>query len=128
GPKKKGLGDCKGGVMVEDVNGEVDRSVQDRIQALADFLGRSKAKVDDRARPDIDTVDLHRNYVTLLRAATAGRLNPAQFEQNVALAPTLRADDDGYFARMTRANVIYHRDWLVQNEQRHRLRLQWAEV
>jgi amidase len=126
-PKKKRLRDFKVAVMFEDVNAEVDRSVQDRIQALADFLGRSKAKVDDRARPDIDTVDLHRNYATLLRAATAGRLNAAQFEQNVALAPTLRAEDDGYFARMTRANVIYHRDWLVQNEQRHRMRLKWAE-
>src|SRR5262244_1505680 len=79
-PKKKRLRDFKVAVMFEDVNAEVDRSVQDRIQALADFLGRSKAKVDDRARPDIDTVDLHRNYVTLLRAATAGRLNAAQFE------------------------------------------------
>ena len=65
--------------------------------------------------------------MTLLRAATAGRLIAAQFEQNVALAPTLRPDDDSYFARLTRANVMSHKEWLAQNEERHRIRLKWAE-
>jgi amidase len=65
--------------------------------------------------------------VALLRAATSGRQPPAQFERNLATARTLKPDDDSYFARMTRANVMHHKDWLAYNEERHRIRLKWAE-
>ena len=126
-PKKKRLRDFKVAMVLDDVNAEVDRSVHDRLQALADFLRQSKAKVDESARPDFDSVHQHRVYVALLRAATSGRQTEAQFEHNVATARTLRADDDGYFARMTRANVMAHREWIAQNEERHRIRLKWAE-
>ena len=125
--KKKRLRDFKVALVLDDVNAEVDRVVQDRLQALADFLAGNKAKVDDRARPDFDSVHQHRVYVALLRAATSGRQSEAQFERNVATARTLRPDDDGYFARMTRANVMPHKQWLAHNEERHRLRLKWAE-
>ena len=60
--------------MLDDPVSEVDAEVQDRIQAVADFLARRRAKVSDRARPDIDTAEAHRVYVQLLRAATSGRL------------------------------------------------------
>jgi len=126
-PKKKRLRDFKVALVLDDVNAEVDRSVHDRLQALADFLKGSKAKVDERARPDFDSLHQHRVYVALLRAATSGRQTEAQFERNVATARTLRPDDDGYFARMTRANVMPHKEWLAHDEERHRIRLKWAE-
>jgi amidase len=126
-PKKRRLRDFKIAVVLDDPNVVVDRSVADRLQALADFLGRSKAKVNDRARPDFDTTHLHRTYVALLRAATSGRQPPAQFERNLATARILKPDDDSYVARMTRANVMHHKDWLAYNEERHRIRLKWAE-
>jgi amidase len=126
-PKKKRLRDFKVALVLDDKNVEVDRSVQDRLQALADFLGRSKAKVDDRARPAIDTTHEHRTYVALLRAATSGRQSADQFEKNRATAQTLKPEDQSYFAQMTRANVMAHRDWLALNEERHRIRLKWAE-
>src|SRR5437899_1488527 len=47
-PRKKTLREFKVAVMLDDPNAEVDRGVQDRIQALADFLARKKAKVSDR--------------------------------------------------------------------------------
>jgi amidase len=125
-PTKKRLRDFKVALVLDDANAEVDRSVQDRLQALADFLARSKAKVDDRARPDFDSMHQHRVYVALLRAATSGRQTAEQFERNLANARTLRPDDDGYFARMTRANVMHHKEWLAYNEERHRIRLKWA--
>jgi amidase len=126
-PKKRSLREFKIAVMLDDVNAEVDRSVQDRIQALAEFLGRNKAKVSDRARPDIDTTHLQRTFVAMLRAATSGRQPPEMFQRNLATARTLKPDDDSYFARMTRANVMHHKDWLALNEERHRMRLKWAE-
>src|SRR5499425_3182659 len=47
-PKNKRLRDYKVALVLDDVNTEVDRSVQERLQALGDFLRQSKAKVDER--------------------------------------------------------------------------------
>ena len=48
-PRKKALRDFKVAVMLTDPNAEVDDEVQARIQAVADFLAKKKAKVSDRA-------------------------------------------------------------------------------
>src|SRR5262249_39616770 len=86
-----------------------------------------KVKIDDRARPAIDTGEAFRVYVRLLRAATSARQTDAEFEKNVAIARDLRSDDESYYARATRAAVLPHREWLAANEGRHRMRLAWAE-
>jgi amidase len=127
-PRQKRLRDFKVALMLDAPEGEVDRQVQDRLQALGDFLGRQKAKVDDRARPAIDTAEAFRVYITLLRAATSSRQTDADFEKNTAIVRGLPADDDSYYARMLRASVMPHRQWLVVNEARHRMRLAWAEL
>jgi amidase len=126
-PRRKTLRECRVAIMLTDSNSEVDATVQDRLQALVDFLGRKRVKVSDRARPDIDTREAHRIYIQLLRAATSGRQSAVEFEKNVAIAHTLSPDDDSYFARMVRANTMAHRDWLAANEMRHRMRWKWAE-
>jgi amidase len=127
GPRRRALREFKIAVMLDDPNSEVDQEVKDRLQALADFLARKKAKVSDRARPDIDTHEAQRIYVQLLRAATSGRQSDEAFRQNQEIARTLSADDQGYYARMIRGNTIHHRDWLALNEARHHMRWKWAE-
>lgn len=114
-------------VMLDDPNAEVDREVQDRIQAVADFLAGKKAKVSDKARPAIDTTELQRIYILLLRAATSARQTDDMYRRNVEIAESLGPDDESYFARMTRGNVMQHRNWLKLNNARHHLRLKWAE-
>jgi amidase len=126
-PRRKRLREYRVAVMLSDPNSAVDSAVQDRLQELADFLARKRVKVSDRARPDIDTGEAHRVYIKLLRAATSGRLSPAEFEKSLATAQTLAPDDQSYFAQMTRANTMHHRDWLPANETRHRMRWKWAE-
>jgi amidase len=113
--------------MVDVRESPVDSAVRDRLHALAEFLRDQKAKIDDRARPAIDTGEAFRVYVRLLRAATSARQTDAEFEKNAAIARELRADDESYYARATRAAVLPHREWLVANEARHRMRLAWAE-
>ena len=124
-PRKSKLRQFKVAVMLDDKNAEVDRAVQERIQALADFLMRQKCKVSDTARPDIDTREAQRVYIALLRAATSGRQTKEAFDRNQQIARDLDAGDESYFARMTRANVMHHKDWLFYNELRHRMRLKW---
>ncbi len=125
-PTKTRIRDLKIAVVLDDPNAEVDREVQDRVQAVADFLARNKAKVNDKARPDIDTAELQRIYILLLRAATSGRQTDAMYERNLEIAKTLDPKDESYFARMTRGNVMAHRNWLKLNNARHHVRLKWA--
>ncbi|MBI3514446.1 MAG: amidase [Proteobacteria bacterium] len=126
-PRHERLGAFRVGVMLSDPQSEVDQAVQARLQALADGLARCGVQVSDRARPALDTAVVQRLYVQLLRAATSGRQSDAVFLKNLEAARAVGTDDESYYARMVRANVLSHRDWLAANEQRHRMRLHWAE-
>ncbi len=109
-PRQKRLRDFKVALMLDAPEIAVDRTVQARLQALADFLGRQKAKVDERARPAIDTGEAFSVYVKLLRAATSDRQSDADFDKNVAIARGLSPGDESYYARATRAAMLSHRD------------------
>ena len=126
-PSKTEFKEFKVAVMLDDPNAEVDREVQDQIQKLADFLAKRKTRLNDKARPQIDTSRANYIYIMLLRAATAGRQTAAEFEKNMEIAKALKAEDDGYYARMTRANTMSHREWLAFNEERHKMRWKWRD-
>ncbi len=126
-PRQKAFRDFKVAVMLTDPNSEVDAEVQARVQAVADFLAAKRAKVSDRARPAVDTREAQRVYIQLLRAATSGRLTAEEFDKSVETARRLEPGDESYYARMVRANVMSHRDWLAANEARHQMRWKWAE-
>ncbi len=126
-PRGKRLRDFKIALMLEAPGIDVDVEVKDRLQALGDFLGRQRVKVDDRARPAIDPGEAFAVYTRLLRAATSDRQSDADFDKNAAVARALAPDDESYYARAMRAAVLSHRDWLAANEARHRMRLAWAE-
>jgi amidase len=126
-PRQKGLRDFKVAVMLTDPVSEVDAEVQARVQAVADFLARKRAKVNDRARPDIEPAEAQRVYIQLLRAATSGRQTAEEFARNAETARTLSPSDESYHARMLRANTMAHRDWLAANEARQKMRWKWAE-
>ena len=126
-PRQKALRDFKVAVMLTDPNSEVDAEVQARVQAVADFLAKKKARVSGKARPDIDTGEAQRVYIHLLRAATSGRQTQEEFDKNVQAVQGLSASDASYYARMLRGNTTSHRDWLAANEARHKMRWKWAE-
>lgn len=124
--RKTKLREFKVAVMRDDRNAEVDAKVQQRIDALVTFLKKQRVKVSEEARPDIDTDHAQRVYIALLRGATSGRQSDQDFANNMKLARELPRDDESYRARMARANVMSHREWLGYNEERHRMRLKWA--
>ena len=126
-PKRKTLREFRVAVMLTDPASEVDAEVQARVQAAADFLARKRARVSDSARPAIDTAEAARVYIHLLRSATSGRQTPEEFARNTDVAARLAPDDESYYARMVRGNVLRHRDWLAANETRHKMRWRWAE-
>src|SRR4029450_836383 len=83
-PRQKRLRDFKVALMLDTPEIPVDAAVTDRLQALGDFLRRQKVKVDDRARPAIDTREAFSVYVKLLRAATSDRQSDAEFGRRAA--------------------------------------------
>ena len=125
-PRQKRLRDFKVALMSDAPGIAVDREVQDRLHALADFLGRQKVRIDDRARPALEVDEVRRVYATLLRSSAADRQTDADFEKNVALAAALAPDDERYYARALCGATLSHRDWLAANEARHRMRQAWA--
>jgi amidase len=126
-PKKKQLRDYNLAVIYTDAEAEVDDAVQKRIRTLVRFLRKNKVRVSEKARPGFDSRTAHRNYLQLLRGATVGRLTNEEFEKNLQAAGRVKPEDFGYQAQMIRAQAMYHRDWLKFNEERHRMRLAWAE-
>src|SRR5436853_1811728 len=114
-PKQKRLRDFKVALMLDAPGFPVDREAQDRLVALGDFLRGQKVKVDDKARPAIDTAEAWRVYVKLLRSGTSDRQSDADFDKNLAIARGLSPDDESYYSQATRAAVLSHRDWLAAN-------------
>jgi len=125
-PRNTELSDFKVGVMLSDPNCVQDSELTDQLQATIDTLAKAGVKVDDGAKPAIDTTESHRIYLTLLRAATTARLPRAAFEQHLAAAAVRDAEDFSYLAMVDRAAALYHRDWIAANEARGRLRRAWA--
>lgn len=121
------LRDFRVGIVISDDVSEVDREIQDRLQALADFLSRSKVKISDKARPEIDMHSAQRVFTTLLRSTTSHRQTDAQFADSLKAAQALDPDDRSPQAQGLRAITLRHRDWLVANEARHKMRWKWHE-
>jgi amidase len=124
---RKNLKDFKVGIIISDEVSEVDPEIQERLQALADFLAKAKVKISDKARPDIDMKRMQQLFSLLLRSTTSHRLTDEQFADNLKAAQALEAGDQSPMAYVTRAMALHHRDWLALNEERHQLRWKWHE-
>ena len=117
--------DFRVAVMLSDSMSEVDQPVQDLIAGLGKFLERRARKLSLTAKPEFSTREAMDVYIALLRSATSRRQTDADFAQNAATAADFAADDNSYYAKMTRAYVMPHRSWLIANERRHQMRLLW---
>ena len=126
-PRQERLADFRVAVLLSVPHAEVDRAVQAGVQSVAETLAKAGAKFSDKARPAIDTVEVDRLFRTLLGAAMSGRTPDEAFRSNLEKAAALAPDDQGGAAQALRAATLHHRDWLVGNETRHKMRLKWAE-
>ena len=124
-PHHTQLKDFKVAVLKTADTAEVDMAVQHRIQAVADFLTRSGAKVSDTARPDIDLHDAHQTFILLLRAATARNLSASQWQSVQERSAALVTGREDYEAWMLRGCALSHYEWLLLHEKRYRMQLQW---
>lgn len=126
-PAKKALHEYQVAVAYTDPQAEVDRQVQKRLHAVVEFLVKNKVRVNETARPKIDSREAHRNYLQLLRSQTSKRQTPEIFRKNLEALPGLDPDDDSYPAEKIRGETLFHKDWLGLNEARHKMRRAWDE-
>ncbi len=125
-PRHERLADFRVAVLPSVPHAEVDRAVQDGVQAVADTLAKAGARVSDRALPGFDTLAADHLFRRMLGAAMSGRQPDEAFRRNLEKAQALSPDDTSGQAGALRAATMHHRDWLIANEERHKMRHAWA--
>ena len=120
----KPLRECRVAIVFDDPEARVDRSIQDRLHALADFLRAQGVTVLDDHRP-VDSAQSHRVYSYLLRAATGAWLDDATFARFHARGQQADPALDTMRERVWRGSTLTHRDWVEFDQQRAVLRTQW---
>jgi amidase len=113
-------------LMLEHPLSEVDAEITGKLSELATFLERQGATVSRTARPVFDLARGHQLYIEMLRATTSVRNDTAAMARWKAEAERLGPDDRSYYAQMARGISMTHRDFLIANEQRQRMRRAWA--
>ncbi len=124
-PRSRHLADYRIALLLEDPNSAVEAEYAERLVELGHRLARAGAKVSFEARPAIDTRAAHALYIRLLRSVTGSRSAPEVFADWQRKAAALAPSDDSYKARVARAMVLLHRDWLAAHEEREKLRWAW---
>ncbi len=123
-PRVKDLSELRVAVMLEDPSFPVDHEVQERIQAVVDFLVSRKARVSERARPAIDPAMAFEIFGGLLMAGLATRQHDEKFWTRLAhlRARFMTTDDRRGDAT---EKVFTHADWSELDTARNRLRQAW---
>ncbi len=104
----------------------VSQAVSGEIEKLGRFLARQGAKVRMPAQLPFDLRQHDRLYVLLRRAATSMRtFDDAGFRRAEAEREALSPDDHSYAADQLRGNTLAHREWMLLENERQRLRGLW---
>lgn len=117
------LKDLRIAVKLTDANSEIDSEYADKLQALVDALAKRGAKVKE-IEPEVDTRRLHEVYVWLLRAATSARTPEADIARWKEAAQKAGPGKLPYVEQMVKGCTMSHREWLVLNNERMKLRRQ----
>ncbi len=112
-------------LMADDPRAEVDAEVKNALLALADFLCKSGVQVDTEARP-VDSETAWRVYVNHLRGALCGQLTEANHAKALQEAALCTGPRSEFPAAHWKGFTQSHREWLLIEDERHRLRQKWA--
>ena len=111
-------------VWRDDAMAVVDASVAERVDAVAEALGRLGARVDYDARP-VESEHTHTVYQCLLQATMSARLPEDRYQSILRQVEELPAEDTSLAATIQRSQVARFRDWTANNELRTHIRWQW---
>jgi amidase len=121
------LSQFKVGVMLESPVLTQDDELTAQLTASVAALEQAGLQVHWDAKPDIDQIAAHENYLVLLRAALAAFVEEDDLGPHEAAAERYRAGDRDYRAIAGRGITISHRHWWHASNERENLRGKWAE-
>jgi len=104
----------------------VDHELRGVLERAADALERAGAKLDRKARPEVDFREAVDTYLALLMPLMSLTLPDGVYEPLAALGAAVPADAPGLLAASARAYALRQRDWLIAHERRERMRARWA--
>jgi amidase len=105
-----------------------DAAVRASVDRLAANLGKAGVKVE-RSSPLLpDFAASSRLYMRMLMSFLAASLAPEDYEAARATLAALPPDDTSLGAERLRGIVLSHRDWVIADGGRTRLRAQWREL
>jgi amidase len=105
-----------------------DTIVRGTLEILAAHLVKAGVKVERQSRLLPDFAASSRLYMRMLMSFLAGSFAPEIYAGAQAAAASLPADDVSLAAERLRGIALSHRDWLMADGGRTRLRAQWREL
>ena len=105
-----------------------DQAVRGGIQELAAHLARAGVTVTRQSPLLPDFAASSRLYMRMLMSFLAASFAPEDYAGAAEAAAKLKADDISLAAERLRGVVLSHRDWLMADGGRVRLRAQWREL
>ena len=120
------LKDFRVSVITNSPIAEVDEPYRAAIRSLADKLRAEGADVVEEALPFADHAAHQATYLQLLRGSASAWLPDAAFEEAIHRNVQPGANASGYVLRTAHAHAQRHREWLRAEEERARLKRDWA--
>lgn len=105
-----------------------NRAVRGAIEKLAGQLGKAGVSVTRQSPLLPDFAATTRLYMRLLMSFLAGSFQPEIYAGAQAAAAKLSPDDISLGAERLRGIALSHRDWVMADGARARLRAQWREL
>ena len=103
-------------------------SVRSAIHKLAVNLGKAGVNVIRESALLPDFAASTRLYMRMLMSFLSASFAPESYERSKAEAEKLAPDNSTLAAERLRGTVLSHRDWLMADGARTRLRAQWREL
>jgi amidase len=125
-PRATAVTELRLATWLDDPAYPVQADVGDVLASAVDALREAGAHITE-GRPDVALPELVRTYAQLLYPVILAAVPQSRFDHLAALAASLPAEEDGALARTARFTTLRHRDWLIANEQRERLRAVMAD-
>lgn len=104
------------------------QSVRGAVETLAANLSKAGAAVSRESPLLPDLADGARLYMRMLVALLALGMTADEYAASAVAAAALDPNDTSLAAERRRASVLTHRDWLMADSGRNRLRAQWREL
>lgn len=123
-PKLTSLSQYRVGIWADDAYCRVDAATRALLDQVARAVRCAGATVDETTRP-VNLADSDKAFQRLMYATASATATDAGFEADIQAAEKIPADDPSGLYLHSR--TMRHRDWLRAEEDRQKLRTNWAD-